>query len=171
MQFMEDCAVPPKDLPAFVRGVREILSTHETRGVIFGHAGDAHVHANPLIDISRSDWRERIESILSKIVDLTAAFGGTLAAEHGDGRLRAPLLPSIWPAPVPDLFRMIKDAFDPDGILNPGVKVPLPDQTPLGTIKYDPTLAPLPERAQRVLHEVVTKRAYSESRLELLDRL
>src|SRR5687768_1655911 len=55
MQFVEDAAVPPEALAAYVRGVRGILSRYDTRGVIFGHAGDAHVHVNPLIDTRRSD--------------------------------------------------------------------------------------------------------------------
>src|SRR6185503_18711761 len=64
MQFIEDCAVPPASLPAYVRGVRRILAENETRGVIFGHAGDAHVHVNPLVDVSRPDWRQKVECIL-----------------------------------------------------------------------------------------------------------
>src|SRR3569833_1766628 len=60
MQFIEDCAVPPEQLPAYVRGIREILARHETRVVIFGHAGDCHVHVNPLVDVRSSDWRDRV---------------------------------------------------------------------------------------------------------------
>ncbi|MGH7625276.1 MAG: FAD-binding oxidoreductase, partial [Gemmatimonadaceae bacterium] len=51
MQFIEDGAVPPAALPEYVRGVRRALAAHDTRGVIFGHAGDAHVHVNPLVDV------------------------------------------------------------------------------------------------------------------------
>ena len=40
--------MPPERLPQYVRGVREILARHGVRGVIFGHAGDSHVHVNPL---------------------------------------------------------------------------------------------------------------------------
>ena len=58
MQFIEDGAVPPANLPAYVRGVRAILLANETRGVIFGHAGDAHVHVNPLVDVGQPDWRD-----------------------------------------------------------------------------------------------------------------
>ncbi|HET6681162.1 MAG TPA: FAD-binding oxidoreductase, partial [Gemmatimonadaceae bacterium] len=89
MQFIEDGCVPPAKLPDYVRGVRAALDAHETRGVIFGHAGDAHVHVNPLVDVSREGWRERMESLLGDVVALTARLGGTLSGEHGDGRLRA----------------------------------------------------------------------------------
>jgi hypothetical protein len=62
----------------------------------------------------------------------------------------------------------VKRAFDPAGILNPGVKVPLPGQSALGRIKYDPALPPLPEPARRVLDRVAWERSYARSRLELL---
>jgi FAD/FMN-containing dehydrogenase len=169
MQFVEDCAVPPEHLPAYVRGVRRILAENDTRGVIFGHAGDAHVHVNPLIDVGRADWRARVERILADVATLAASLGGTLAGEHGDGRLRTPLLPELWSATAIERFRTVKGAFDPSDILNPGVKTTLPGQIPLGEIKYDPTLSPLPPRARAVLDRVERDRAYSLSRLRLLD--
>src|SRR6185312_594991 len=84
MQFIEDGAVPPERLPEYVRGVRRALDAAGIRGVIFGHAGDAHVHVNPLVDVRRPDWRERVEQLLEEVVSLTAALGGTLSGEHGD---------------------------------------------------------------------------------------
>ena len=92
MQFIEDSAVPASALPAYVRGVRRILSDNDTRGVIFGHTGDAHVHVNPLVDVRRPDWRERVSRILDAVTELAASLGGTLTGEHGDGRLRTPLM-------------------------------------------------------------------------------
>ena len=169
MQFIEDGAVPPTRLPEYVRGVRAALASHDVRGVIFGHAGDAHVHVNPLVDVSRPDWRARVDAVLDDVVELTARLGGTLAGEHGDGRLRAPLLARTWDGDTLAMFREIKRAFDPRGILNPGVKVPLPGQRPLGAIKYDPALAALPSAARRVLDRVERERAYAGFRLGMLE--
>ena len=169
MQFVEDGAVPPARLPEYVRGVRAILNKHDTRGVIFGHAGDAHVHVNPLVDVRRADWRARVDAILSDVVALTARLGGTLAGEHGDGRLRAPLLPQVWPTAVIARFAAVKRAFDPRGILNPGAKVALAGQRPAPEIKYDPALPPPPAAARAVLDRVERERAYGRSRLAMLD--
>ena len=62
----------------------------------------------------------------------------------------------------------VKKAFDPAGILNPGVKVPVGSQRALADIKYDPALAPLPPEARRALDHVSDDRAYSELRLSLV---
>jgi hypothetical protein len=137
--------------------------------VIFGHAGDAHVHVNPLVDVGQPDWRGRVERIMSEVTRLAASLGGTLAGEHGDGRLRTPLLPRVWSAEAVERFAAVKHAFDPLDILNPGVKAARPGQRALGEIKYDPALAPLPPRARAVLDRVERDRAYARSRLELLD--
>lgn len=168
MQFIEDAAVPPGSLVAYVRGVRAILARHETRGVIFGHAGDAHVHVNPLVDTRRSDWRARVEGILMEVTDLVAALGGTLTGEHGDGRLRTPLLDRIWRSDELRQFTAIKHAFDPSNVLNPGVKVPLPGQRAVDVIKYDPDLQPLSAAAAAALATVERERAYARHRLDLL---
>ena len=169
MQFIEDGAVPPQRLPEYVRGVREALARAEMRGVIFGHAGDAHVHVNPLVDVSRPDWRARVERVLDEVTALVTSLGGTIDGEHGDGRLRTPLLPRVWSAEAMRLFARVKEAFDPEGILNPGVKIPDGVAESLDAIKYDPALPPLPAAARRALATVERERAYARFRLDLLD--
>ena len=168
MQFIEDAAVPPQRLAAYVRGVRDILARHDTTGVIFGHAGDAHIHVNPLVDVGRPDWRQRVDGILLDTTALVAKLGGTLSGEHGDGRLRTPLLDQVWGRGDIELFAAIKHSFDPLGVLNPGVKVPLADQKALDVVKYDPTLPPHPAPARAALDTVERERAYSRFRLDLL---
>ncbi len=169
MQFIEDGAVPPARLPEYVRGVRAILERHGVKGVVFGHAGDSHIHVNPLIDVGRAGWRETLSAMLSEVVALTSGLGGTLDGEHGDGRLRTPLLERVWPREIMERFRAVKRAFDPDGIFNPGVKIPLPGDTPIADIKYDPMLTPLPPAAAGVLARVSEARAYASFRLDMLD--
>ena len=169
MQFVEDGAVPPGRLPQYVRGVREILARHDVRGVIFGHAGDSHIHVNPLVDVSRGGWRDTLLKMLAEVVVLTAQLGGTLAGEHGDGRLRTPLLDRVWPHEIMQRFVAVKQAFDPAGILNPGVKIPVHGETPVADIKYDPSLPPHPPHAAAVLTRVSDERSYATHRLDMLD--
>ena len=169
MQFIEDGCVPPDRLPDYVRGIRALLERHDIRGVVFGHAGDAHVHVNPLVDVSRPDWRPRVEALLDDATALVAELGGTLAGEHGDGRLRAPLLERVWAKDAIVLFELVKHTFDPTGILNPGAKLALEGQRAIEDVKYDPSLPPLPESARRVLDRVAEERAYGRYRLAMLD--
>jgi hypothetical protein len=62
----------------------------------------------------------------------------------------------------------VKEAFDPFGVLNPGAKIAVPLSAPLGDVKYDPALAPLPAAARAALDRVERDRAYSHFRLDLL---
>jgi hypothetical protein len=105
---------------------------------------------------------------LEDVVSLTARLGGTLTGEHGDGRIRTPLLDRVWHKDAIRAFGLVKKAFDPENIFNPGVKVPLPGQSAIGDIKYDPSLPPLPEKARRALDELVRARAYNQFRLSLI---
>ncbi|HEY0776908.1 MAG TPA: FAD-linked oxidase C-terminal domain-containing protein, partial [Gemmatirosa sp.] len=172
MQFIEDGCVPPGRLPDYVRGVRAALARQGIRGVIFGHAGDAHAHVNPLVDTRVPGWRERVAALFDEVSALTAALGGTLAGEHGDGRLRTPALDRTWSPEARALFAEVKRACDPAGVLNPGVKVPVAGRNTggdvLGAIKYDPALPPLPPGATRALAHVAAQRAYAAARLDLL---
>jgi FAD/FMN-containing dehydrogenase len=168
MQFIEDGAVPLPRLPEYIEGVRQALSARQVSGVIFGHAGDAHVHVNPLVDVRESDWREKVNGLLDDVVALTARLGGTLTGEHGDGRLRTPLLDRVWHKDALRAFALVKKAFDPANIFNPGVKVPLPNQKPIEDIKYDPLLPPLPPEARAALDSLVKTRAYDQFRLSLI---
>jgi FAD/FMN-containing dehydrogenase len=170
MQFIEDGAVPPAKLPDYVKGVGQSLGQREVKGVIFGHAGDAHVHVNPLIDVHEAGWRDKVTGLLEDVVALTVRLGGTLTGEHGDGRLRTPLLNRVWHKDALRAFGLVKKAFDPANILNPGVKVPLPKQKPIEDIKYDPSLPPLPAEARAALDSVVNARAYDQFRLSLIGR-
>jgi FAD/FMN-containing dehydrogenase len=166
MQFIEDGCVPPANFPAYVRGVRDALARFDTPGVIFGHAGDAHAHVNPLIDVTRPDWRTRVRGILAEVCELTARLGGTLAGEHGDGRLRAPLLPDVWSAQARAAFANVKDAADPAGVLNLGCKIALPGDDPLASLRHDPAAPPIDPRARAALDSIERDRAWHRFRLE-----
>jgi FAD/FMN-containing dehydrogenase len=168
LQFIEDGCVPPAAFPAYVRGVRAILAKHGVPGVIFGHAGDAHAHVNPLVDMQADDWRARVSVIYAEVSAMLGLLGGTPAGEHGDGRLRAPLVPVLWPAVAVAAFRAVKAAADPAGVLNPGVILPADGASPIGDVKYDPALPALPAAARAALDRVAAERAYGAFRLSLL---
>jgi FAD/FMN-containing dehydrogenase len=161
MQFIEDGAVPLPKLPDYVKGVREALAEHEVSGVIFGHAGDAHVHVNPLVDVTQPDWRERVTHLLDDVVALTARLGGTLTentvTEGSARRCHSGLAQGCDKG-----VRSHQKAFDPRNI-RIRAKVPLQGQKAITDIKYDPSLPALPEKARTVLDDLVKARAHDRS--------
>lgn len=145
-QFMEDSVVPVPALPAYLEALERIFR-EEGEGmdaVIFGHAGDGNLHVNPWINPSEAGWQDRVRNVLQALVSTVTDLGGTLAGEHGDGRLRAPFLQDIWGKTTCDLFGEVKRAFDPSGILNPGTILPLAGQDPLSGFVPGPRAWPLP---------------------------
>jgi glycolate oxidase len=119
--LLEDVGVPVPALPALVHGVRDIGVARDTRIVLVAHAGDGNTH--PIIAYSPGDEAAEARARLTfgEIMDLAINLGGTITGEHGVGRLKAPWLPAQLGADVMALTQRIKDALDPDGILNPGV--------------------------------------------------
>jgi FAD/FMN-containing dehydrogenase len=142
-QFIEDSVVPPEALGRYLRGLEEILAGNRFDAVIFGHAGDGNVHVNPLVDVGSPDWLPRVRETLEAVVELVAELGGTLSGEHGDGRLRAPFLERIWGGAALEMFRSVKEHFDPEGRLNPGVILPLEGQDPLEGLRPRPRSWPV----------------------------
>jgi glycolate oxidase len=113
--------VPVPELPKLVHGIREIATHRETHIVVVAHAGDGNTH--PIIAYPPGDAAAEARARLAfgEVMDLAIALGGTITGEHGVGRLKAAWLPAQLGPEVMALTRRIKDALDPDGILNPGV--------------------------------------------------
>lgn len=121
LQVIEDGCVPVPLLPAYLDAVEAACARQEVDAVLFGHAGDGHVHVNLLPDLTREGWLERVRAIFAEVNEALLRLGGTPAGEHGAGRLRAGLIePFLGPEAVA-AFRAIKAAFDPTGRWNPGV--------------------------------------------------
>lgn len=121
VNHMEDVVVPRAEIPALLRGIKEIARRHGVRIVCFGHAGDGNVHVNALKDaMPEEDWRALVPVLSEEIYRLTLSLGGTITGEHGVGATRRRYLPmALDPAQIA-LMRGIKDIFDPHHILNPG---------------------------------------------------
>lgn len=126
LQVLEDGCVPLERLGEYIKGLRRIAADAGFRIVIFGHAGDAHVHANLLVDTGAADLAPRLERCLAEASALQVSLKGTTTGEHGDGRLRARFLEQIYGPQYVEIMRLVKTAFDPRGLMNPGVKLPAP---------------------------------------------
>ena len=119
-----DISLPITSLPQFVATAGNWIRDHVPDGrlVAYGHVGDGNLHfnLNQAAGSSRDAFLAREPSIKRIIHDMVRDFGGSFSAEHGIGRLKVGEL-ERYAAPVElDLMRAVKQAFDPNGILNPG---------------------------------------------------
>ena len=144
LQVIEDGCVPLGRLGTYIAGLRAAADHRDVPVAIFGHAGDGHVHVNALPDTTTPGWREALALLYEDVAGLLLRLGGTPSGEHGDGRLRAGLLERFYGAEVVALFRDVKRAADPLGILNPGVIIPAADWAPLAELKVGPDAVPIP---------------------------
>ena len=103
-------------LPEYVRGVREALdAAGDARRDLRPRGRRAHPRESARRRASRRTGARASTRLLDEVRRARRALGGTLTGEHGDGRLRAPLLPRVWPAAALARFAAVKRAFDPDG--------------------------------------------------------
>jgi FAD/FMN-containing dehydrogenase len=168
LQVIEDGCVPLPRMGEYIRAVREAAAARDLAVVIFGHAGDGHVHVNLLPELARPGWEDAVAGLLETVTDALVRLGGTASGEHGDGRLRAGLLHRIYGDEALALFGQVKRAFDPLGILNPGVILPSAEP-PISRLKVGRQAAALPDDIARALRGIEQRGGYAQSRLELAD--
>jgi FAD/FMN-containing dehydrogenase len=170
LQVIEDGCVPVERMGDYVRAVREAAAERGLAVVIFGHAGDGHIHVNLLPEIGRAGWEDSVASLLEAVTDTLVRLGGTPSGEHGDGRLRAGLLARIYGDEVVALFARAKRAFDPLGIMNPGVILPGADAgRPIRRLKVGAHAVTLPDDIARGLRRIEQSGGYARHRLDLAD--
>lgn len=120
--FVDDVCVKPEFLPEFIPKMQEILDRNKILYTISGHLGDGNLHAIPLMDLSDPKNREKIYSVANEIYELTSKYKGTYTAEHNDGLMRGPYLEEEYGKEMLQVFRELKDIFDPMNIFNPHKK-------------------------------------------------
>ncbi|MFN0011622.1 MAG: FAD-binding and (Fe-S)-binding domain-containing protein [Phycisphaerales bacterium] len=119
LTFVEDNAVPVERLGEFVRRFRTIVEREGTRAAFWAHASVGVLHVRPMLDPHSGADLERLKRIAVEIADLARECGGVMSGEHGDGRVRGPLLERFFGPELMGAFRDIKALFDPRGLLNP----------------------------------------------------
>jgi glycolate oxidase len=118
--MLEDVGVPVPRLPELLEAVAGIAARHGLSIPVIAHAGDGNTH--PLVVVPRgdADGPERARLAFDEIMRAAIGLDGTITGEHGVGRTKKGALPDQLGPDVMALTRRVKDALDPDGILNPG---------------------------------------------------
>ena len=118
--ILEDATVPRSCIAAMLQVIQEAAKKYDVTIGTFGHAGDGNLHPTCLTDERDQDEIKRAHQAFEVIFDAAIAMGGTITGEHGVGLAKKKYLPRLVGTSGIRVMRGIKQAFDPQGILNPG---------------------------------------------------
>jgi glycolate oxidase len=118
--LLEDVGVPLPELGKLVDGIAEISAAREVTIAVIAHAGDGNTHPLIVFDPSDTEQTARAHHAYGEVMSLAISLGGTITGEHGVGRLKKAWLSEQIGEDALDLNRRVKQALDPQGILNPG---------------------------------------------------
>lgn len=116
----EDIVVPVSRIPDAVTHINELARQHGIFVSLFGHIGDGNIHTNLMVDPADGDEMARAEVLLNKIFRYVVEMKGSISGEHGVGLTKQAYLPLQFRHGEVELFKRIKQAFDPECLLNPG---------------------------------------------------
>jgi len=118
--FVEDAAVRPRDLPAYVKALEGLMARVDVSASYYGHAASGLLHVRPVLDLHDASDLKKYRQIADEVSALVRQFKGSLAGEHGVGIARTEFLKQQVGEDLYELMREIKRSFDPNNIFNPG---------------------------------------------------
>lgn len=116
----EDIVVPRGKLEDLFRFAAALQKKHQLPIACFGHAGDGNIHTNVMVDYATAGANRRADAALDELFTQVVAWGGSITGEHGIGLAKKAWWPLAASKELRQLHRLLKDALDPHGILNPG---------------------------------------------------
>ena len=148
--ILEDIAFPVEKLGDAITDLQKLFKKyHYSNAIIFGHAKDGNIHFVVMQSFNASEEVTRYDHFMREVVALVIEkYNGTLKAEHGTGRNMAPFVETEWGGDAYAIMKKIKQAVDPDLLLNPGVII---NEDKNGHIKNLKELPPVEEEVDKCI--------------------
>jgi FAD/FMN-containing dehydrogenase/Fe-S oxidoreductase len=144
ISIIEDCAVPLQHLADYTERLNRIFAKHGTTGTFYAHASVGCLHVRPVLNVKRDEDVGKLRAIAEEAFAIVREYGGAHSGEHGDGIVRSEFHAEMFGPRIVEAFHEVKQAFDPEGVLNPGKIVDPPKMDDRSLFRYGPGYAPLP---------------------------
>ncbi|MDP2621760.1 MAG: FAD-linked oxidase C-terminal domain-containing protein, partial [Hyphomicrobiales bacterium] len=138
VSFVEDCAVPLADLADYTERLTAIFERHGTRGTWYAHASVGCLHVRPVLNLKLDTDVKAMRAIAEEAFEMVRGYKGSHSGEHGDGITRSEFHEKMFGPRLVRAFEEVKDAFDPEGLLNPGRIVRAPRMDDRSLMRYGP---------------------------------
>ena len=121
-QLLGSVFIPPERFERFTQAVAELEKKHHVTIALFGHASQHLYDARPTFNLSKVGDRQRVFKLLGEWSQLVAAHDGYLTGDSGEGRIKTPFVRKEMDEDIVELHEAIRAIFDPQNIMNTGVK-------------------------------------------------
>jgi FAD/FMN-containing dehydrogenase/Fe-S oxidoreductase len=118
--FVEDTAVAIENLPAYISDFERLMEGFGQEAIYYAHAGAGELHLRPVLDLKSKQGRKDFRRIAEASAKLVKQYKGSLSGEHGDGRVRAELIPMVLGQKNYEVLKSVKYLWDEKNIFNRG---------------------------------------------------
>jgi FAD/FMN-containing dehydrogenase/Fe-S oxidoreductase len=144
VSFIEDCAVDVEDLADYTERLNAVFDRHGTKGTWYAHASVGCLHVRPVLNMKDPKDVATMHAVAEECFALVREYKGSHSGEHGDGLARSEFHEAMFGSRIVRAFETVKDAFDPNGMLNPGRIVRAPRMDDRTLFRYGWSYAPIP---------------------------
>lgn len=118
MGVIEDTAVAPKFMPAYMKDFQEMTHRLGANVVYYGHISTGELHLRPIINLKTKEGQKLFRDLATETAQLVKKHRGSISGEHGDGRLRGEFIKMLYGDETYELMRQVKQCWDPEGMFN-----------------------------------------------------
>jgi FAD/FMN-containing dehydrogenase len=141
LPVIDDSVIPLESLSQFLTQANELFDSHYLEVPFWGHAGDGNIHMQPFFDLNEVGERQKLLKVMDEFYRLVISFKGSISGGYNDGRIRGPYVRLMYGEELYQVFRKVKQIFDPYDTLNPGVKIDVTEKDLLQVMRQQYSLA------------------------------